>query len=158
MNTKQIIGVAALLAVQAAILSLLHTREAHAERIFHCGGSYQQQPCIKAESQAVMEVRDARSGEQVAQAQEQSKADQKAFQQLIRHRQHEIREQPRTKAVGLSAAKPGDGPFDHGAALSDAKRKDEPRLERKHRRKHVRLAKVPRQATQPQAQTPVKQR
>jgi len=158
MNTRQIIALAALLAAQATVMSLLHADAAHAEKVYHCGNGYQQQPCDAQSKETVMDVRDARSGAQVAQAREQSETEGKAFRQLIRHRQHEIREQPTAKAVGLSSAKPGDGPFDHGPALSDANRKDEPRLDRRHRRKHVRLAKVPRPVQLPQAGTPIRQR
>ena len=148
MNFRQIIWLAALLAAQALVLSLLHTGMAQAETVYRCGGTYQQQPCAPGSPAAVMEVRDARSGAQVAQARQQSESEVQAFRQFVRHRQHEIHELPAAKAQALSAAHSGDGPFDHGPALSDAKAKqaqatDTP-FERRHRRRHVRVAKVPR--------------
>jgi len=158
MKTRQIVWLAALMAVQATALSLIHASAAHAEKVYRCGTAYQQQPCNSQSPQSIVDVRDARSGAQVAQARAQSESEGKAFRQFMKHRQHEIREQPAAKAVALSSAKPGDGPFDHGPALSDAKPKGEARLERKHRRKHIRLAKVPKPAQVPQAGTPVSQR
>jgi hypothetical protein len=158
MKTKQIVWLAALMAVQATALSLLHASAAHAEKVYRCGTAYQQQPCDSHGPQDIMDVRDARSGAQVAQAREQSESEGKAFRQFMRHRQHEIHEQPAAKAVGLSSARAGDSPFDHGPALSDAKTKGEPRIERRHRRKHIRVAKVPRPVEAPQAGTPTRQR
>jgi hypothetical protein len=158
MNTRQIIALAAVMAAQTTVISLLHAGAAHAEKVYRCGSAYQQHACDAKSKVAVVDVRDARSGAQVAQAREQSESEGKAFRQFMRHRQQEIRERPAAKAIGLTAAKTGDGPFDHGPALSDAKRKGEPRLERRHRRKHVRLAKVPRPAEQAGAGTPVRPR
>jgi len=157
MKIRQIVWLAALMAVQATALSLLHASDAQAEKVYRCGTAYQHQPCHSQSPQDILNVRDERSGAQVAQAREQSESEGKALRQLMRHRQHEIHEQPAAKAVGLTAAKPGDGPFEHGPALSDAKRKEEPRLERRHRRKHTRLAKVPKPVQAPQAGTPLRQ-
>jgi hypothetical protein len=158
MNNKQIIGLAALLAVQAAILSLLHASVAQAEKVYRCGAAYQQQPCDPQSTQDVLDMRDARSSAQVAQAREQSKSEGKAFRQLMRQRQREIHERPKAKAVALSAAKPGDGPFDHGPALSDAQSKGKSQIDLKHQRKPLRLAKVPKPVKEPQAGILVGQR
>ncbi len=140
MNFKQIVWLAA----------VLHAAFANAQTVYRCDGNYQQQPCRAGQSQAAMSVKDQRSGAQMAQAQQQREQDLKAFQQMMRHRQHEIHEMRPARAVALSQAKTGDGPFDHGPVLSNAQPKA---LERAHRRKHLRVAKVPKAAPALQAAT-----
>ena len=151
MNRKQIFWLAALLALQATALSLLQNGQAQASQVYRCEGGYQQTPCHGADASSAVAFKDARTTSQVSQSRQLGQQDLKAFQRLLRQRQKEIRKAPRARAVALSSAKPGQGPFgatgpDTGAAGAPAG--SDRKLRRLRQTNNVRVAKVP-QAHQP---------
>lgn len=72
MNWRTIAITAALLALQAVILSLLQAASSHATTVYRCGtGQYQATPCSAAEPQrGAMVFKDERTPEQIQQAQQ----------------------------------------------------------------------------------------
>jgi hypothetical protein len=152
MNCRQIFWLAVLLTAQAAALSLLNTSHAQANQVYRCDDTYQQLPCSGAGPQSTIIAKDSRTPAQVAQSRQLGEQDLKAYRKLIRHRLHEIRVAPKTQAVALSSARSGDGPFGSSAPTtigSDSK------LQRMHRRKNLRIAKVPHPQPQLQASAQV---
>lgn len=126
MNGRQIFWLAALLALQAAALSLLQSGLAQASqtsqptRVYRCDMGYQQLPCATAEAQSVLVAADPRTKAQVAQSRQLGKQELKAYKRLIKQRQREIRKAPKVRAVALSSAKPGEGPFGPAPKASDS--------------------------------------
>ncbi len=141
MNCRQILWLAALLTAQAAALSLLNTSHAQANQVYRCDGTYQQLPCSGGtQEQSTLKAKDPRTPAQVAQSRQLGELNIKAYRKLIRHRQHEIRVAPKAQAVALSSARFGDGPFGSSTPPPIG---DDSKLQRMHRRKNLRIAKVP---------------
>jgi hypothetical protein len=149
MNCRQIFWLAALLTVEAAALSLLNTSHAQAKQVYRCDDTYQQLPCSgSTQAQSTLNAKDPRTPAQVAQSRQLGEQDLKAYRKLIRHRQHEIRMAPKAQAVALSSFRPGDSPFGHSTSTPSG---SDSKPQRAHRRKNLRIAKVPQPRSEQQA-------
>lgn len=153
MNCRQIFWLAALLTVQAAALSLLNTSHAQAHQVYRCDDTYQQLPCSDGtQAQSTLSAKDPRTPAQVAQSRQLGELDLKAYRKLIRHRMHQIRTAPKAQAVALSSIRSGDGPF---GSIAPTPKGADSKLQRTHRRKNLRIAKVPQALPELQASAQV---
>jgi hypothetical protein len=120
MNWITIAVTAALLALQAALLSLLQGGQAHAETVYRCGpGVYQATACGSDEDQSLT-FEDNRTQAQLTQALTQRQQTLQGHR--AKGRAHSRAAQPVQRAAALSSHVAGMGPFHNGQWLSDAKR------------------------------------
>ena len=119
MSIAKIVLTAGLLALQAALLALLHSGEARSATVYQCNGQYQQIACSGAGNHRTMQVADARHAAQVQHATQQLRLMQRqpkasrstsANARNSRNRIHTGAQQ----AVGLTAHRHGDAPFRNG--------------------------------------------
>lgn len=127
MNWTTIAVTAALLALQATILSLLHNGSAQAEVVYRCGtGDYRALPCHRAgEKSESRTFNDARTEAQLSQALSQRpKPDRGTATVDITARRHRARTSTSftntTRAIALSQHRSGMAPFHDGRDLSDS--------------------------------------
>jgi hypothetical protein len=107
MSIAKIALTAGLLAVQAALLALLHAGEACSATVHQCDGQYQQQPCAAAHGGRVLSFDDTRHPDQVRAAQRRVKRD----AELARRSPRSQRLSAQSGPVGLSGHRSGDAPF-----------------------------------------------
>lgn len=118
MSIAKIALTAGLLALQAALLALLHSGEARSVTVHQCNGQYQQTACTGNGLQRTLEVVDARHAEQVRQAHQQLRLAQQQVNGSRRESSSRTRRAPgrasTSQAVGLTAHRSGDAPFRNG--------------------------------------------
>ena len=117
MSIAKIALTAGLLALQAALLALLHSGEARSATVYQCNGQYQQTPCMGNSLQRTLEVADARPAAQVKQAHQQLRKAQRQMKTSRRESASARHARGRTstsQAVGLTAHRSGDAPFRNG--------------------------------------------
>ncbi len=117
MSIAKIALTAGLLALQAALLALLHSGEARSATVYQCNGQYQQNACTGAGSHRSLQVADARHPEQIKQAHRQLRMAQRQMHTLRGDSPRVRNSRARTgasQAVGLSAHRSGDAPFRNG--------------------------------------------
>jgi hypothetical protein len=120
MNWITIALTAALLALQAALLSLLQGGQAHAETVYRCGqGVYQATACTSGQAQTLT-FEDDRTAAQLAQGLTQRHAALRGQRSMRSHRTKKAGSATQ-QASALSSHRAGMAPFHNGQWLSDAK-------------------------------------
>ncbi|MEY4429011.1 MAG: hypothetical protein RLZZ182_1700 [Pseudomonadota bacterium] len=115
MSITKIALTAGLLAVQAALLALLHAGEARSATVYHCQGQYQQQPCSGVDAGRALEVSDDRHPHQTQSAQRRLRAERRALTRG--HTRGPTSTEPSPGIGGLSAHHAGDAPFRNATQL-----------------------------------------
>jgi len=113
MSIAKIALTAGLLAVQAALLALLHAGEARSATVYHCQGQYQQQPCAGADAGRTLQVSDDRHPSQTQEAQRRLRGDRRS----LTRNSVRIRHEASPGIGGLSAHHAGDAPFRNATQL-----------------------------------------
>ena len=116
MSIAKIALTAGLLALQAALLALLHSGEARSATVYQCNGQYQQSACVGAGQHRTLQLADARHTAQVRQAHQQLRAAQRQMKASRRDgpTRHGRSRASASQAVGLTAHRSGDAPFRNG--------------------------------------------